>query len=320
MTLSDIVMSKPAFACIAVVVALEFAGVAWLTYDYNTAQQKIDNSLQNQGNHRSTAPQYAVFGSSFTQVDGDEDLKIEKSDSHRTASATSNLLADYLLSGDKADLEWAGRLYPEDRLIMLQSALLADWLDFVVLERLEAADSNNALPNLIRSSLYAESGNLDRFQEELKTAPGKQSVKLRQRRALILNRIIAEGIRELDPEIYTEFDADVLDRLKSAAKTLVRNPELFGGECCTAGCAMVFANNVHVMGGVRHGYGLVAGEVERNTLQRLDPQDEYGTDGQIMGQRLAELDRRVPALASESATLLISNRKSPGSAGETLKV
>lgn len=207
-------------------------------------------------------------------------------------------LARYLRSGKRSDLERARQLYSGDRLIMMQSALAADRPDSPELARLEEADPTNAVPNFIRASLHAESGNLEGFKEEMKSALSKSKLDTgyRERWAMLFDAMIAEGIQELDPAIYTEFDSGVLDRMESTARALVNNPELFGDKYDTAGYAMAFANKVRAMGGGRHGFGLVAGQLEIDMLRRLDPMDEYGTDGLTIGERLDELNRRVPGL------------------------
>lgn len=287
--------TKPILLCVAATALLGLALIGWLLRGGSPSQPEEESTPTPPSDRivsglEADVPE--IEGAPAPERGGEADA--EDSDQPKPQA----LLGEFYWTGDKADLEQAIELFPEDRLIMLQSALLADRPDAEELARLEEADPDNALPNLIRAGLYAESGNLERFKEELKTAQSKKklSVELRKRQALLMDRIIAEEVRGLDPEIYAEFDAGVLDRLESTAKTLVRNPKLFGDEYDTAGYAMAYASKVRAMGGGRHGYGLVAGELERDALRRLDPQDEYGTDGQTIGQRLAELDRRVPAL------------------------
>lgn len=210
----------------------------------------------------------------------------------------NDLLTDFLVSGDRAALLRARARFPGDRLILLQCALVADQPDSPELDQLEKVDPENPLPHLIRASLHAENGDLTRFREELRLGISKNKLVTgyRQRLALIMDRAIAEGWRDLDPEVYTGFDKGLAERFEHAARVLVENPRLFGDEYESAGYAVAFAEKLRAIGAGRHAFGLTAGQLEIDVLQRLDPGDEYVDGGRTIGQYLAEMERRVPGL------------------------
>lgn len=211
------------------------------------------------------------------------------------ADTPQSLLADYLMTGDKAGLDRASQLFPGNRLIMLQRALVADRPDSIDLERLEAKDPNNALPNLLRACLYAEHGDLTRFKEELEVVMNKDKLVTghRERQAAILDAIIAKDVSDLDPDIYTGFDEGVFDHFGNAATALLRNPDLFGDDYDTAGYSVALARKLRSMVGSSLIYDVAAGQMEIDILRRLNPNDEIGAEGQTIGQRLTELEKRV---------------------------
>jgi len=208
------------------------------------------------------------------------------------------LLAEFLMTGDRAFLERARQRFPDDRLILLQSVLLANSPDSSELALLEDIDPENSLPNLIRASLFAESGDLSRFREELEKAmsKGKLDAGYRQRQALILDHIIADNLRDLDPAVYLGLDKGVVDGFGHAAKALANHPTLFGDNYESAGYAVALAEKLRKMGGGRQSFNLAAGQLEIDVLSRLDPRDEYVVEGKTIGQRIAELERQVPAI------------------------
>jgi len=234
--------------------------------------------------------------SSLDSVDAQESLN----------ESPVGLLTDFLMVGDQAMLLRARRLFPGDRLILIQNALVTDQSNSPELTRLEELEPENSLPNLIRASLYAEGGDMIRFREELERAmsKGKLDTAYRQRQGLILDRIIAEDMRNIDPAVYLGLDSGVLDRLEHAAEALIDNPRLFGDEYESAGYAVAFAEKLRAMGGGRHEFGLAAGQLEIDVLRRLDPRDGYVVEGKTVGQHLAEMERLVPALRQRAEQYL----------------
>lgn len=208
------------------------------------------------------------------------------------------MLAGFLLTGDRTILEQAREQFPDHRLVLLQSALLADRPGSRDLALLEELDPENALPNLLRASLFAESGNLAQFREEMEVAMSKSKLDTgyRQRQALIMDHIIAENLRDLDPDVYLGLDNEVVNRFGHAAKAMANNPRLFGDEYESAGYAVALAEKLRAMGGGRQAYNLAAGQLEIEVLSRLDPRDEYVVEGKSIGERIAELERQVPAI------------------------
>jgi hypothetical protein len=217
------------------------------------------------------------------------DAEIKKS------TTPQRLVADYLLTGNVKILTEARRLFPEHPLVLLQCALAAQDPESPDLVSLEAADPDNALASLIRAGLYAEHGDLARFKEELQTALSKPklSTSARQRMAEMLDLIISNGMRGLDPEVYTHFDSAVFDRLGGAYTAFFRNPKLFGDEFASAETGVGLAYKLRMMDKSSVSYDMAAGQLEIELLRRLNPNDEYGTEGQTISQRLAELRQRL---------------------------
>jgi len=209
-----------------------------------------------------------------------------------------SLLTNFLRSGDRADLLLARKRFPDDRLILLQSALLADRPDSPDLDELEKLDPENPLPHLVRASLHAANGDLAAFREEMEHGISKRklSTGYQQRLALIMDQAIAEGWRDLDPEIYNGIDEGLAERFEQAARAMVENPQLFGDEYESAGYAVAFAEKLRAIGAGRHAFGLTAGQLEIDVLRRLDPGDEYVDGKRTIGQYVAEMERRVPGL------------------------
>jgi hypothetical protein len=203
------------------------------------------------------------------------------------------LLADFLLTANTESLDTARRLFPDHPLVLLQCALTAQRPDSPDLARLEAAEPDNALANLLRAGLYAERGDLARFKQELQTAMSKSKLGTgaRQRQAEMLDLVIAKGIRGLDPEVYTGFDSAVFDRLGGAYAAFFRNPKLFGDEFTSAEVGVGLAHKLRLMDKSNLSYDMAASQLEIELLRRLNVNDEYGTDGQTIGQRLAQLRR-----------------------------
>jgi hypothetical protein len=201
------------------------------------------------------------------------------------------LLADFLLTGNLHSLDSARQLFPDHSLVILQCALTAQRPDSPDLARLEAAEPDNALANLLRAGLYAERGDLVRFKQELQTAMSKSKLgtSARQRQAEMLDSIIANGMRGLDPKVYTNFDSTVFDRLGGAYTAFFRNPKLFGDEFTSAEVGVGLAHKLRLMDKSNLSYDMAASQLEVELLRRLNVNDEYGTDGQTIGQRLAQL-------------------------------
>lgn len=226
-----------------------------------------------------------------TQLRGQEDgprLRLEK-------MPLSHLLAEFELTGDLRFLEAARLKHGKDPRFLMVAALSSESPDSKDLATLEAAQPDNALPNVLRAGMYARTNNWTKFKEELAQAISKQSLTSSdlERKAAVLDILIADPSRVNHEAVKSKLDEKFFSQVKSIERALQRNTALYGGSAETASIGIGLAMKLRHMGENDFSAGLLSDDIELGLLKRVtqtDPDSLYGDSGLTVRQRIAQIN------------------------------
>lgn len=205
-----------------------------------------------------------------------------------------DLLTAYEMTGDFRLLERAVESFPDEPEIVIQMALLAVSPDSDWLKKLEVLQPDNALPNLIRASLYAEVSDLSRFAEEMEVAVSKETVdtNLANRLSRIVDEMLETG--QFPHEIIGDGTLGSMDKQFSQRSgriiaTLGREKNLLGSEDATNALAISWAKKMQDIPGTSLLNRDNGTWLEAEILKRYNEHDLYGSSGLTVGERRVEL-------------------------------
>jgi len=205
-----------------------------------------------------------------------------------------SLLTEFELTGSFKYLKRAAELFPNEPEVIIQMALFADSPDSEWIEKLEAIQPGNALPHLIRASLYAENSQVERFAEEMEVviAKGAIDTNFRNRLSRIIDDMLETG--RFPSEIIGDGSLGSMDKeffqKVGRINTMFRNEEIILDDSeATNALALAWAKNMQSLPGLdllnQHNGTWLEAEI----LQRYDDGDLYGTNGLTVGMRRSEL-------------------------------
>ena len=201
-----------------------------------------------------------------------------------------NMIAQFDLTGDPSTLIKAQQAFPNGLEVILASCLTASTPDSEWLAKLQQRQPYNGLPHLIRAELYAEKQNANAMAEELKMALAKNSfVTGAPQRLENMTKLVFSG-ESSPPKLFIgTSDSVFFHRLGGITKVIEKNPFLFGDETATASAGIELAAQFRRQPDYRFAFSIAANDLEGKMLKLLDANDEYGTDGKTVRERLAEV-------------------------------
>ena len=213
-------------------------------------------------------------------------------------SEVGELLAKYLFTKDRTWLKEARRLYPNDPDVQLEACLIADRPDSPDLAEFERLHPHNSLPNLIRAGLLAELGDFEGFKQELRLALSKRGVSIDEKRrsARLFDYLLANHAQGIDSEVYQPVDPSFHNALSQIYGAFSDHPQLFGDEFSTAKMVVEFGQQLRDLDNSSLSGELMAIQFERLLLEKLNPHDLYGTEGQTVGERVSDLEQQFVSI------------------------
>lgn len=255
-----------------------------------------------------------------------EGPKFTQAHSSDSITDVSWLLTEFEISGDSKFLAKAQLLFPDSIDVVILSALYAKSPDDKWLEKLEQLQPNNALPNLIRASLYAELSDKVRFAEEMEIGMSKSEfdTRYKPRLARIVDELLDSG--RFPDSVFADGSLGNLDkpfivRQGHILKMLVDNEDLFGGVDKTTLVSLEWAKRLQSMPVLNLTYLYFGGYLESRILERYQTDDLYGDEGKTVGDRREELialANTVDRKLSKYDELILAN-KSTGSSDQILR-
>lgn len=219
----------------------------------------------------------------------------------------TRLLAEYELTGDLRFLEAARRKYGNDPRFLMVAALASKSPHSADLARLEASQPDNALPNILRAGMYAQKNNWKGLKEQLEQAAGKQSLSAGspERKAALLDLLIASPNRAAYEAVSTKLDENFFSQIESIERGLNRNPSLFGDPAESASVGIGLAVKMRNMGGSDFAAWLASDNIELGLLGQVnnyDPSCLYDTNTTVR-QRMDQINAAAADKTKWSAIL-----------------
>lgn len=203
-----------------------------------------------------------------------------------------SVLAEYDLTGDPRFLESARLRYSGDARYLMVAALVSKASDMEALDRLEAADPDNALPQILRAGRYAAKKDWNAMIEQLKLAESKPVLSLngKERKAAILDLFIAEPSRATNDALMQKADKSYYVTVETISAALSKNKDLFGGAENAATISINLANRLRTMADYDFSNRLYANALELEMLAGLDKALLYDDSGKTIEQRILEVN------------------------------
>lgn len=202
----------------------------------------------------------------------------------------SRLLAEYEVTGDARYLEVAKRRNEADPSYLICAALGAKRPDADALKKLEEAQPDNALPNMLRAGMYADKKDYQAMLKELRLGLQKTdlSLEIPSRTEAILDIFLADVDRATRSTTSSQLDDALFKRLLSVTNALSGNPQLQGSQE-TSSMELELARRLQQMEGQRLSNYLLANSLEGSLLTKLDPNLAYGENGMTVNERMREV-------------------------------
>ena len=203
------------------------------------------------------------------------------------------LLAGFELTGDMQYLRAAAANHQKDPTYLTLVALAATAPNAEALKRLEAAEPDNALPNLLRAGMYATTKNWKALKEELELAATKSTISThtQERRAAMLDLLIESPNMPVERAVMPKTEQFFFQQLGAITQALNEQKALFGDTSATASAGIGLALGLRSMESGEHDLlsANYANYVEATLLSNVDPSAEYGETGLSVSQRIAQL-------------------------------
>lgn len=221
-----------------------------------------------------------------------EDPKAQRAFAERLAKMPlDELLAEFEMGGDMRFLNAAKKRFGGDPLYLMTAALASKSPDSEALAALEAAQPDNALPNILRAGIYSGKKNWQEVIKQLQIAAGKKELKLnsRERMEAKLDLFIADPSRATPETLNLKGDLNFFNQMLALGEVVARSPEVLGGTTEAAEVGIDMALRLREMGEHDFTSGIVASSIETTVLMNLDPNASFGDTGMTVGQRLDQL-------------------------------
>lgn len=276
--------------------------------------QAADRSIDNLPSYHGEAPNRRATESESLPVGLPQDkgvtgVALRGDESGGAKDTVEALMALYDLTGDLRYLRDAQRKYGNDPRFLIVEALASENPNAETLGRLELADPDNALPNILRAGVYAKQKNWAEVVEQLEMAASKNVLTLdgRERKAAILDLLIADPTLPIGESIRPKTDQNFYNLIEAISDQLATNPGAFGGPKAAASLGISLAQRMRTMGG-EHDFwnGMFANTMEFGVLLSLEGHDAFDESGMTVEQRVDQLNSLGPEnrkLASAYSTL-----------------
>ena len=202
-----------------------------------------------------------------------------------------DLLALFELTGDMRYFEAAKKYHGDDSYFLTAAGLTAKAPNSPALKALEAAQPDNALPNILRAGMYASKKDWKGMKEEMEQAASKKELTMntRERKAALLDLLIEDPNLPTSKALMTETDFGFFRQLEAINRALDRNPNIFGGAAETASAGIGLALRLKNMDENNFSTMLVGNGLEIDLLSHVDKSFVYGDTDITVGQRLEQL-------------------------------
>ena len=230
----------------------------------------------------------------------------------------SRLIAEYELTGDSRYLEIAKHRSENDPSYLICAALGAKRPDADALKKLEQAQPDNALPNLLRAGMYADKKDYPAMLDELRLGLQKPGLSLesRSRTEAILDTFLADVSRATQSTTNSRLDQVLFDRMLPVTTALDKNWESLGSSE-VASMELDLAKRLLQMDGQRLSNYLLANSQEGLLLEKLDPKMAYDENGMTVDDRRREIGT-VGAQNAQRLMLLSNSVFSPSTDAASL--
>lgn len=223
------------------------------------------------------------------------------------------LLATFELTGDIQYLRTIAANKQEDPAYLTVLALASKTPDAEAINQIEHAETDNALPNLLRAGMYASAKNWKALKEQLELAATKSTISThtQERRAGMLDLLIENPNMLVDKAVMPATEQSFFQQIGAVTQALSEQRTLFGDASSTATAGLNLALLLRSMGSGEHDHLSMtfANSLETSLLANVNPADEYGETGLTVAQRLEQL--KADAAESQRLTRLYEKAVSP---------
>lgn len=218
---------------------------------------------------------------------GTNDASGHSTDASASGSAAilNELLTDFEMSGNVVFLRRAQSRFPNDVSVIILSTLWAESVDSEWLEKLEALQPNNALPNLVRASLFAKNSDVEGFSKEMAAALSKPEIdtNFKKRMSRILDEVLETG--RFPEHIFgggnmVGFDGKFASLSSSISRMFVDDRERLDGKRLDDSLAMEWAHRLQSSSTLDLMYRTAGLVLEATLLESYNDGDSYG-DGDV---------------------------------------
>lgn len=215
--------------------------------------------------------------------------------------SATELLTEFEFTGDKRLLELARRKYPNDPRWLILAALDTNNPDADALKKLEGAQPENALPNILKAGMYAEKKNWKALAEQLELITAKRGLSLnsRERKEALLDLLLSDPSRSSSVPLTTATEGNFHLKVLSILSAVEKNPQLLGSPQETFAVLIDLAERMRHMD--EYGYfnttiGNGVDYVMVELLSKFGKDTPYGNSGITVNERRNQMRAEKPEM------------------------